>query len=84
MKDIKQQIESGIVTMGVETTLKSLRSGKLEEVYITSNCPKEKVSLFEKYSDTVKINKVPQTNAEMGVLCKKPFAISVLGVLKQK
>lgn len=63
-------------------TIKLLRTGKLAEVYLAANFPSEnEIVNLAKLTET-KISKLKQTNDELGALCKKPFAISIIGLKK--
>jgi len=59
-----------------------LKQGKLSDVLVAKNYPKkeeiESLATISGASVTV----LKQTNDEIGVMCKKPFAISVIGVKK--
>jgi len=67
--------------MGTERTMKLLRKGELKEVYLSKNCPKQIQEDVEHYAKlhSVKVNRAEETNEELGVICKKPFPISVIG-----
>ena len=82
--EIRKLVQAGNVTIGTERTLKNLKLGKLKTVLMSANCPEKVEKGLLHYSalssaETVKLN---YPNDELGVICKKPFSISVLGVLK--
>ncbi len=82
MQTLKEAIESKKIIIGKERTLKLLRKGSLQQVYIASNCPKnvkEDVSHYSKLFD-IPISQLKENNEELGILCKKPFAISIIAV----
>jgi len=82
--DIKKLLKSKNLIVGTGRTIRYLKTGKLSKVYLSSNCPaeiKEDVAYYGGLSGTTVIE-LEQTNEEIGVLCKKPFLISVLSVLK--
>lgn len=81
---IRKRIEKGDVTVGTKETLLNLKLGKLEAVYVTANCPKSVVEELKHNAGNVKVTELKEKNDELGVLCKKPFFISVVGLLKQK
>lgn len=63
-------------------TLKLLRTGRLAEVFLAANFPSEQnIKNLAELTET-KVNKLKQTNDELGALCKKPFAISIIGLKK--
>ncbi|MBW3010719.1 ribosomal L7Ae/L30e/S12e/Gadd45 family protein [Candidatus Woesearchaeota archaeon] len=82
--ELKERIEKKLVTIGTESTLKNLREGNLEKVFITKNCPEDVREDIKDFSEEVEIVELDKTNEELGVMCKKQYAISVLGFLKEK
>lgn len=84
IEDLKKLIKSKKVIIGSELVLNGLRTGKAAKVFIASNCKKETLSDIEHYSKVtgVELMKLPYPNDELGVLCKKPFAISVLASIR--
>ncbi|MBW3011865.1 ribosomal L7Ae/L30e/S12e/Gadd45 family protein [Candidatus Woesearchaeota archaeon] len=81
---IRKRVEKGDVTLGTKETLLNLKLGNLEAVYITSNCPKSVLEDIKQSAGSTKLVELQVTNQELGVLCKKPFFISIMGFLKQK
>jgi len=82
--EIKKLLKSKSLVIGTERTVKYLKTGKLSRVYCSSNCPqevKDDLKYYGQLSNTPIIN-LEQANDEVGVVCKKPFLISVLSVLK--
>lgn len=82
--DIKKKIKEEKVIIGTERTIKTLKLGKVEKVFLTSNCPSDVKEDIEHYAKLAKIKviKLKQPNVELGVICKKPFPISVLSFKK--
>ena len=80
--EIKKLIESDKAVLGADESLKLLRQGKLKKLYISSNCSEQVHEDAQRYCDLSGTECVPiaQTNEEIGVLCRKPFSISVVGV----
>ncbi len=37
-----------------------------------------------RFSGQVKVEELDKTNTELGTMCKKPYAISIIGYLKEK
>jgi len=83
MKDLKEAVKEGKgLVIGTQRTLKKLKMGELKKVYASSNCPKDVLDDLEHYS---KLHNIPlvvlkENNEELGVICKKPFFISVLSL----
>ncbi|MFC1697226.1 50S ribosomal protein L30e [Nanoarchaeota archaeon] len=83
--EIKKIIETEKVVFGKEQTLKNLKINNIKNIYVSSNCPAELKEDINHYSDLndVKVIELTENNEELGVLCKKPFTISVLSILKK-
>ena len=82
--EIKKLVKEGKMIIGKEKTLKSLIKGELSEILIASNAEELSMKSFEKYSNLsgVIFTSLDVKNDELGVICQKPFSISVLGKLK--
>lgn len=72
--------EKGLV-FGEREIISRLKNNRLKRVFIASNCKESLARDVEYYSKLGKIAviKLDKTNEELGILCKKPFSISVLG-----
>jgi len=84
LEDLKKYLDKEKLVFGTEKTLKDLKKGLLEQVFLASNTKEDIKESFEKYSKLsgVKIEVLNMPNDELGIVCKKPFSISVIGVLK--
>ena len=82
--EIKKLMTEKRLVIGTEATTKMVRQGKLAKVYLSSNCPDQIKEDLERYCKMAEIEcqDVGVVNEELGVWCKKGYAISVLGVLK--
>ncbi len=82
--EIRKLLKSKSFIIGSERTLKNLKLGKVSKVYVSSNCSEKTKDAIEHYSklSKVKVVKLKYPNDELGILCKKPFSISVLSVMK--
>ena len=79
MSNIKEEIKNKKLIIGLERTLKKLKKSGLKKVYVTSNShAKEQLLLIGKTLGA-EVVILEETSKELGVLCKKPFSISVLG-----
>ena len=84
LAEIKKMLKSGNVMVGTEKTLKNLKLGKVENVLVSSNCPakiEKDINYYAGLTGT-EIHKLEYPNDELGVICKKPFSISVLALVK--
>jgi len=82
--EIKKLMKSGNVIIGTEKTIKSLKLGRIQKVLLSANCPAKVEKDINYYAglDKVEFHKLDYQNDELGVICKKPFSISVLALLK--
>lgn len=82
---IRKLLGTEKLIIGTDRTLKALRKGELEQVILAANCADETLSTVEHDAGLTdaKIVRLVEDNEELGVLCKKPFRIAVLGVRKK-
>jgi len=79
--EIKKLSKEDKLVIGTNMVLKGLKIGKIKNVALSSNCSseiKEEISHYAELSKA-KVTELEVPNDELGTLCKKPFAISVLG-----
>jgi len=84
MEEIRKLLESDKLLIGTDRSLKALKLGKLEKIYISSNCPDDVKETIDRYANGTEIINLEVPNEELGVICRKPFLISVVSVLKSK
>lgn len=82
--ELKELLESKKLVIGAETVLKKLKTNELKKVFVSSNAPQNLLDDLNKYCKITKfeLNSLKQTNEELGVILKKQFMISVIGVVK--
>lgn len=80
MDDLRKALRETTITFGTESTLKRLRNSKAKRVFIASNCPENIKKKLEYYIKIGKVElvKLDIPSDEIGLVCKKPFSISVL------
>lgn len=83
VSDLKKLVTAEKLVLGSERTLKLLRDKKLERVYVSSDCNPETSDQLHYLAGVmeVPVEVVSKTADEIGVICRKPFAVSVVGVL---
>lgn len=82
--EVKNIIKEGKAIIGTKEVIKGLKLGKIDKAFLTNNCPdniKEDIMHYAKLSDA-DVSELEESNKELGVICKKPFSISVLGKIK--
>ena len=82
--EIKKMLKTNDLIIGTEKTIKNLKLGKVQKVLLSSNCPSNVEKDINYYStlNSIEVQKLEYQNDEVGVICKKPFSISVLALLK--
>ena len=82
--ELKKLFKSKSLIIGTERTIKSLKKGGIDKVFLSSNCPENVEKDMNYYASLSKaeVVKLHYPNDELGVICKKPFSISVLSLLK--
>ena len=80
--EIKGLIEQKKLIIGTDLTLKNLKVNKVKKVFLTSNTNEVIAEKIKHYCsiNEVEYVEIPQTNEDLGVMCKKPFNISVLSI----
>ncbi|MBI2507468.1 ribosomal L7Ae/L30e/S12e/Gadd45 family protein [Candidatus Woesearchaeota archaeon] len=70
------------LVFGTERNLKLLKNDGLKRIYFSSNCADKIKMDIKHYGKSVEIVELNNVNNEIGVICKKPFSISVIGLIK--
>ena len=85
MSDIIAEIKTGVkenkLIFGAEETMKALRNGQVDKIYLAANSPintKEDIMHYAKIAG-VEVADTQTRNDDLGNICKKPFAIAVIG-----
>jgi len=84
MVELRKLLAEKRLAIGTARVLKLVRQDKLAKVYLSSNCPAAVKDDLNRYcgQNGIECQDVGVPNEELGVWCKKPFAISAIGVLK--
>lgn len=82
ISEIKKLLDSESLIIGSERALKALRANELKKIYLATNPKVEVKEDILAYANlaNVEIVELDIPNDELGVACKKPFAISVIGL----
>jgi large subunit ribosomal protein L30e len=82
--DISKNLQGKKLIIGTDRSIKNLKNGKLKKVFVASNTKSDILADIEHYSKTLgtEFVKLDVKNDELGTLCKKPFSISVIGLLR--
>lgn len=80
LEELRKDLKTKKPIFGSDKTLKELKTGKLNKIYLSSNCRddvKRDIMQYAKLA-SVKVVELEETNEDLGVICKKPFNISVI------
>lgn len=82
--EIKKLLNNPEMIVGTDETIKHLKKGNISRIFLCSNCSKQARADIEHYSrlSNTEIINLKQANDELGVVCKKPFSISVISIKK--
>ena len=85
LTEIKSNLKSKRLVLGTELTIKQLKLGKIAKVFLSSNCSENVKKDVNYYSGlgSCSVENLDLPNDELGAVCKKPFSVSVIGLLKQ-
>ena len=85
LEEIKKVLKTGNFIIGADRGLKNLKLGNAEKIFLASNCKEETKEDIERLAKLCKaeIIVLNMPNDELSTLCKKPFAISMLSVVKK-
>ena len=84
LNEIKKLLDTGKLKFGADQALKLLRKGKAAKVWLSKNVDAGSLADIKHYAglDKIEIVDLSQSNEELGTLCRKPFAISVISTAK--
>ena len=80
--DIRKLLGTDKLVIGTGRVLKLLRKGQLKQVLLASNCAQDVQADVQHYAAQAgaEVVQLDVPNEELGVFCKKPFNIMVLGI----
>lgn len=80
---IKKNLKTDKLVFGTKRTMKFMKLGKLKKVLYTTNTPADVVEDIDHYSKIteIEVERLDVPNDELGIICKKQFSISVVGLL---
>ncbi len=82
LDEIRGILKENLAVLGEERTIKLLRAGKIKKVFVAANVSASVKGDLRRYGQlsNVAVVDLSLSNEEIGILCKKPFLISVIGV----
>jgi len=79
--DIDKAVKLGELVVGLKSVVKGLQRGLVGEVFVSSN-GELFVKKLKLVAGSVSVSVLDESSKELGVRCKKPFSIAVLGLRK--
>jgi len=76
IEEIKKAVEEGKAVFGIKKIKKLAKKKSIGKVFLSSNA--DMISEDEEMD----IERIDNNSSEIGVICKKPFCISAVGILK--
>jgi len=82
-REIRKAMETGKIILGTDKSLKALKSGEAKLIIYAANCNKESKEDLDYYSNlgTVQTLEYKGTGVDLGMVCGKPFVVSMIAVL---
>ena len=78
---LKKTMATGRVLLGAKGAKKALGKGEVKLVIVSQDCPHKK-EIVDKVGE-IPLHMFPGKSLELGTLCGKPFAVSVVSVLDE-
>ncbi len=85
-KLIKEKIKQDKVLLGYKSVMKSLKSSRPELIVYANNLPDDRKKMIEHNAkiSNVEIKEYPNDNVNLGLVCGKPFSVSILAIRRSK
>lgn len=85
VEEVRKLLGTDKLVIGTDRTLKGLKQGKIQRVYLASNTDEKIKEAIQHYCKLGKVEliKLNKSNDDLGAFCKKPFRISVLSIAKE-
>ena len=82
--ELRKNVQSSKLVIGLREVRKMLKQDKLSRVFVASNLPEATLLGMRQSCEAANCELVELAipNDELGVMCKKPFSIAAVGVLK--
>lgn len=80
--DLIKELKNRKLIFGSKETIKQIAKGNVETIYISADCPF--IETIKSAAKDLELKQLKLTALEMQELCKKPFPVSVISILKEK
>ncbi|MFA5406388.1 MAG: ribosomal L7Ae/L30e/S12e/Gadd45 family protein [Candidatus Nanoarchaeia archaeon] len=79
ISDIEKAVKSDGLIIGFKNVVKSINEGSVKEIFVSAN-GKVFIDKLKLIAGKTPIKELSESSKDLGVKCKKPFNISVLGL----
>lgn len=79
--DLREEVKKEKMIFGATSVMKLLNTKKTKKVYVTSNCPQKERILNLGKINGIEVVTLTETSKQIGMVCKKPFEVSALGLI---
>jgi large subunit ribosomal protein L30e len=85
-KTIKENLKEDKVIIGFKSVIKILKKGNPQMIVLANNIPEEnkKIIIHNAQISNVEIKEYQNDSVNLGLVCGKPFPISVLAIKRSK
>ena len=76
---LKNDLEAKKAIFGRDVILKRIKKSEIKTVYVASNCPGKDEVVKNCKANDIECIEMKENSKEVGIICKKPFNIAVVG-----
>jgi len=85
-KLIKRKMREKNVILGYNKVMKAIKTKQLQTIIYATNLPKEKLKIVKHNARIggIEVKEYSKDSVELGLVCGKPFAVSILAIKGSK
>ncbi len=82
LSELRKHVQAGRLVIGTDEVMKLLKHNKVARIFAAANCPASVKEDLRHYCAMAgcELVELAVPNDELGILCKKPFSIAVVGI----
>jgi len=83
--ELRKAINTGKVYLGSKVAIREIRRGRAKMAILSSSCPKKIKNIINNLAElsNIKVIKHKKNSLDLGMLCGKPFPVSVIVINQQ-
>lgn len=84
--ELRKALQLKSIYFGTKETMKNLRNGKVNKIFLANNCPEKIKNDLEHYSkiSKIKVIELNQPGDELALICKKGYPLTVISCYDEK